>query len=65
MIGPILWLSMTAQERSFICWSFGWLPEGKPKLCPRYPSYMLTRSHGINCLDVYRLCLPATIPDPL
>ncbi|EIE83774.1 hypothetical protein G6F46_011633 [Rhizopus delemar] len=58
---------MTTQEQSRCTrWRIGWLLGGEPKPCPRYPSYMLTRSHVANCLGMHQqLCLPITIPDPL
>lgn len=67
VIGPVLWLPMTTQEQSRCTrWRIGWLFGGEPKPCPRYPSYMLTRSHVANCLGMHQqLCLPITIPDPL
>ncbi|KAI8991562.1 hypothetical protein BDF20DRAFT_812954, partial [Mycotypha africana] len=42
----------------------GWLPGGLPQSCPRHPSYTLSRSHAITCLNMHdRLFVPTTIPD--
>ncbi|KAG1452858.1 hypothetical protein G6F46_010672 [Rhizopus delemar] len=44
VIDLILWLPMTTQERnSCIRWRIGWLPRGRLKSRPRYPSCKLTR----------------------
>ncbi|KAG0763500.1 hypothetical protein G6F57_000790 [Rhizopus arrhizus] len=43
-----------------------WLPGGKPRPCPKYPTQQLSKNHAINCLDMHRrLFVPETIRDPL
>ncbi|KAG1167700.1 hypothetical protein G6F36_012458 [Rhizopus arrhizus] len=66
-IDPILWLPMSKSERSrCIRWRLGWLPDGKPRPCPKHPMQQLSKNHAINCLDMHRrLFMPKTAQDPL
>ncbi|KAG1545308.1 hypothetical protein G6F47_006039 [Rhizopus delemar] len=66
-IDPILWLPMSKSERSrCIRWRLGWLPDGKPRPCPKHPMQQLSKNHAINCLDMHRrLFMPETVQDPL
>ncbi|KAG1449789.1 hypothetical protein G6F46_008664 [Rhizopus delemar] len=51
---PIHWLSMSKSERSHCMrWRLGWLPDGKPRPCPKYPMQQHSKNHAINCLDMH------------
>ncbi|KAG2206796.1 hypothetical protein INT45_009302 [Circinella minor] len=66
-VDPILWLPMTARERSrLIRWRMGWLP-GKPQRCSNCSNTCTSRHHLIDCLDVASVLGvdPSCKPNPI
>lgn len=66
IVDPILKIPMTRSEWSrCVRWRLGWLPLGKPQICPFHPNVPFTRSHSFSCLDMHnRLQMPKSILDP-
>ncbi|KAG1169418.1 hypothetical protein G6F70_008418 [Rhizopus microsporus] len=66
-LDPILRLPTSKSECSrCIRWRLGWLAGGKPRLCPKHPTQLLSKKHAVSCLDMHRrLFMPDTICDPL
>ncbi|KAL4210254.1 hypothetical protein AB4K20DRAFT_1968358 [Rhizopus microsporus] len=59
------WYALSLRGRC-IRWRLGWLAGGKPRLCPKHPTQLLSKKHAVNCLDMHRhLFMPDTIRDPL
>ncbi|CEP13597.1 hypothetical protein [Parasitella parasitica] len=67
IVDPILKIPMTKSERSrCVRWRLGWLPLGKPQVCPFHPNTLFSRSHSFSCLNMHnRLQMPKSIEDPL
>lgn len=66
-LDPIHWLPISRPERSLcVRWRLYWLPDGKPKPCPKHPNQLFTKTHFAHCPNMHaRLQIPRTAASPL